>query len=88
MKIFFTAITTTMLFLLPMSFAIAEDDSCELKDESKSSQADKNTNEFTRDKKWHLNADKILRESGAQKKNTTSDTSTSTSKTSKDAINI
>ena len=86
MKVFFKTIIITVFFLLPISFAIAEDDSCELKDEPKSSAADKKTNEFTRDKKWHFKADKILRESGILEQNTTSDPSTP--KTPKKAINI
>ena len=63
MKIHLAAIISIVfIFLLVSASAIAEDSSCELKDENAKNMTQKSGNEFTHDKTWHFKADSILME--------------------------
>ena len=84
MKVIFTGILVTSLSVLPVSSSIAEDDSCELKDDSQITLADGQKNEFTRDKTWHFKADNILQKENHIENDMPSEISTS--KTAKGAV--
>lgn len=86
MKAYFIGSFIVALLFMPISIVVAEDDSCELKDESKKSQVDGKTNEFTRDKTWHFKADKILQKGSAMERDANPDISNA--KPSKDAVKI
>lgn len=60
MKVSLTGLLVALLSIMPISTSFAEDDSCELKDDSQNALAEDKENEFTRDKTWHFKADNIL----------------------------